>query len=84
MMIRRFWRRLTGADTRAAIRHLRRDTIRMRREVVELRRDFGVTLARLGVAVGLARKASAIGRNSKCPCGSGKRFKSCCMPRNGG
>lgn len=25
---------------------------------------------------------SNVGRNDKCPCGSGKKYKNCCMPRN--
>ena len=25
-----------------------------------------------------------IGRNDPCPCGSGKKFKKCCMPSEGG
>ena len=24
---------------------------------------------------------SGIGRNDKCPCGSGKKYKNCCMPK---
>ena len=24
---------------------------------------------------------SNVGRNDKCPCGSGKKYKNCCMPR---
>lgn len=27
-----------------------------------------------------AQKREWVSRNSKCPCGSGKRFKRCCMP----
>lgn len=29
---------------------------------------------------GLQRTAPKIGRNDHCPCGSGKKFKKCCLP----
>jgi uncharacterized protein YecA (UPF0149 family) len=29
----------------------------------------------------LGRAASATGRNKPCPCGSGVKFKKCCLPR---
>jgi uncharacterized protein YecA (UPF0149 family) len=32
-----------------------------------------------GVPIRKAAGASAIGRNDPCPCGSGKKFKKCCM-----
>ena len=25
---------------------------------------------------------SKVGRNDPCPCGSGKKYKKCCMPKN--
>ena len=28
------------------------------------------------------KKVPKVGRNETCPCGSGKKFKKCCMPRN--
>lgn len=30
----------------------------------------------------LVRKYKKIGRNDKCPCGSGKKYKNCCMNTN--
>jgi uncharacterized protein YecA (UPF0149 family) len=29
----------------------------------------------------LARKPPKVGRNEPCPCGSGKKFKKCCLER---
>ena len=29
----------------------------------------------------LVRGGKKIGRNDKCPCGSGKKYKHCCLPR---
>ncbi len=31
----------------------------------------------------LAREDTRVGRNDPCPCGSGKKFKKCCLPRAG-
>lgn len=31
----------------------------------------------------MARKPSRVGRNEPCPCGSGKKFKRCCLGRYG-
>jgi len=30
----------------------------------------------------LVRKDSKIGRNDPCPCGSGKKYKQCCLTKN--
>lgn len=30
----------------------------------------------------LARKPPKVGRNESCPCGSGKKFKKCCLIKN--
>jgi len=56
--------------------HLERQKKR-RRELDELAakaRERGVTTAR--------RKTPKIGRNDLCPCGSGKKYKKCCMNKN--
>lgn len=29
-----------------------------------------------------AKKAEKIGRNEQCPCGSGKKYKKCCMAKD--
>jgi len=29
----------------------------------------------------MARKPPKVGRNEPCPCGSGKKFKKCCLER---
>ena len=28
------------------------------------------------------RKRKKVGRNEKCPCGSGKKYKNCCLDKN--
>jgi hypothetical protein len=33
--------------------------------------------------LGVAPKKQKIGRNDPCPCGSGKKYKKCCLPRYG-
>jgi uncharacterized protein YecA (UPF0149 family) len=37
-----------------------------------------IDLGRL-TAMQLARKPPKVGRNEPCPCGSGKKFKKCCL-----
>ena len=37
-------------------------------------------LAWLADAAGVSKQAS-VGRNAPCPCGSGKKFKKCCIDR---
>jgi len=29
----------------------------------------------------LVRRGKKMGRNDKCPCGSGKKYKHCCLPK---
>ena len=29
----------------------------------------------------LVRRGKKVGRNNKCPCGSGKKYKHCCLPK---
>ena len=29
----------------------------------------------------LVRRGKKVGRNDKCPCGSGKKYKQCCLPK---
>jgi len=29
----------------------------------------------------LSRRGKKVGRNDKCPCGSGKKYKHCCLPK---
>ena len=36
-----------------------------------------------GRAPDLTRPAPKIGRNDPCPCGSGKKYKNCCMRKSG-
>ncbi|HUS49277.1 MAG TPA: SEC-C metal-binding domain-containing protein [Candidatus Paceibacterota bacterium] len=31
----------------------------------------------------MARKPSKVGRNEQCPCGSGLKFKKCCLQKEG-
>jgi hypothetical protein len=33
-----------------------------------------------GKVEGITKVSSNVGRNEKCPCGSEKKFKSCCLP----
>ncbi|MCJ7747844.1 MAG: SEC-C domain-containing protein [Desulfobacterales bacterium] len=42
------------------------------------REFFGVTYVAKSVGT-LKRKHPKVGRNNPCPCGSGKKFKKCCM-----
>ncbi|GJM22722.1 MAG: hypothetical protein DHS20C15_26370 [Planctomycetota bacterium] len=53
-------------------------------------RELGLGVATAGEAYGratrgeveqLSRPGSKLGRNDLCPCGSGKKFKKCCMGR---
>lgn len=32
----------------------------------------------------VARTAPAVGRNARCPCGSGRKYKKCCLPAAAG
>jgi preprotein translocase subunit SecA len=38
-------------------------------------------MARAQRATPLERSAPKIGRNDPCPCGSGKKYKKCCLPK---
>jgi uncharacterized protein YecA (UPF0149 family) len=42
------------------------------------KKHFGITM---GIKPGAPwkRKAPKVGRNEPCPCGSGKKFKKCCL-----
>ena len=33
---------------------------------------------------GIARPPPAVGRNAPCPCGSGRKYKKCCLPASAG
>ena len=56
--------------------HLERQRERMRElnELAEKAQEGKVTTAR--------RKRPKMGRNDPCPCGSGKKYKKCCMEKN--
>ncbi len=45
------------------------------------RRSAGTMGAALGRAQSLASRKERIGRNDPCPCGSGKKYKKCCLGR---
>jgi hypothetical protein len=60
-------RRFGGADVEEAIRNAEIRGIRIIRP--------SATERKLGPDLRLA------GRNSACPCGSGKKFKRCCLPK---
>jgi preprotein translocase subunit SecA len=34
-----------------------------------------------GKGVTVRREGKKVGRNDPCPCGSGKKYKKCCLPR---
>jgi len=40
--------------------------------------------ARLEALVAQDRRAAKVGRNDPCPCGSGKKYKKCCLPKTEG
>ncbi len=44
----------------------------------ELDHCNGTLISDIGVEIGIPRKIKQIGRNEKCPCRSGKKFKHCC------
>ena len=47
--------------------------------------DRGVGIARAetphGKGVTVRREGKKVGRNDPCPCGSGKKYKRCCLPK---
>lgn len=49
------------------------ETVRAVHEQMDARRD---ELERLGYRF---KKRTSIGRNSSCPCGSGRKYKKCCL-----
>lgn len=45
--------------------------------VFKLRAPYGLTFHEKGVPI--KREAPKVGRNDLCPCGSGRKFKACCL-----
>jgi SWIM/SEC-C metal-binding protein len=37
-----------------------------------------------GIALGIAPPPPAVGRNARCPCGSGRKYKRCCLTASAG
>lgn len=51
------------------------------REAEQKRQQFAKTAAALAPIMGRATGAAHVGRNDRCPCGSGKKFKHCCLKK---
>jgi uncharacterized protein YecA (UPF0149 family) len=54
------------------------------KELNELAKNYNAqkkqgTIKSTGKVVAFKRKSPKIGRNEPCPCGSGKKFKKCCL-----
>ena len=47
-----------------------------------IRKEYKQTTNKKGVDAGIIRKQDKIGRNDLCPCGSGKKYKKCCVNAN--
>jgi uncharacterized protein YecA (UPF0149 family) len=44
------------------------------------KKHFGITMGlRQGPSAPWKRKKPKVGRNERCPCGSGKKYKKCCI-----
>jgi preprotein translocase subunit SecA len=55
-----------------------------RRRVVEGRGEGGQTGAAEKARGGSLKGGAKVGRNDPCPCGSGKKYKKCCLPKEEG
>ncbi len=78
---------------RAMVQAIREETVR-RMFLVQLRRDQQVTRQRVAKETGTGaavnaqvkkqpvRKEKKVGPNDPCPCGSGKKYKKCCMQKD--
>lgn len=56
-------------------------SIYQRSHKTNLANDKVITLDSLDAGVRARNPSRDVGRNHPCPCGSGKKFKKCCMPR---
>jgi SEC-C motif domain protein len=78
------------ADAEGTVEFLARYTINgsicNHREIASFRRTDGRWIFEDGRVIGpdpVRREAPKIGRNDPCPCGSGRKFKKCCVAKSG-
>jgi uncharacterized protein YecA (UPF0149 family) len=80
------WRRERERRIKRQAERLARWEAEARRHAAWLEREqqreqFAKTAAALAPILGRATGATHVGRNERCPCGSGKKFKHCCLKK---
>ena len=75
--------RTLGGEDSSELRNWRAELERKYRRTLDSQKNFDAKFARLleGGAVPILAAEPKVGRNAPCPCGSGKKYKKCCLKK---